>query len=168
MRREANAALDEDRIAIDRRLVSISADLRYAGQAFELTTPWEGLDSVDAVALARLTAAFHSAHRQRFSYANPSDPVEIVALRAVATGRLPKPDPAPYQPDRRPARKPDRQVFLGDRWTLAPVWDRDAIRPEHRVEGPAVIEEIFATHWIAKGWTCALGAEGVLVASRTK
>lgn len=168
LRRDAHAALDEDDAPADRRAITISADLRYVGQAFELATPWEDLGAVDEGSLARLLATFHSIHRQRFSYANPQDPVEIVALRAVATDRLPKPRPIPYRPEPRPARKAERRVFVEDRWSDAPVWDRDAIGPEELVEGPALIEEAFVTHWIASGWTCALGADGALVAKRIR
>jgi N-methylhydantoinase A len=159
---------DEDDAPVDRRVIAISADLRYVGQAFELSTPWDSLDRVDEGALTRLLATFHSTHRQRFSYANPQDPVEIVALRAVATGLLPKPQPTPYRPDSRPARKAKRRVFVGDGWSDVLVWDRDAISPEEFIEGPAVIEEAFATHWIAGGWTCALDKAGALVAKRIR
>ena len=169
LRRNADAILNEDHVPADRRVVSISADLRYIGQAFELSVPWDNLDTVDEGALARLVAAFHSAHRQRFSYANLHDAVEIVALRAVATGLLAKPQPtlAP-RPDLRPGRKSKRPVFVGNDWVDVPVWDRDSIGPEALIEGPAVIEEAFATHWIAGGWTCALGEAGALVARRVR
>jgi N-methylhydantoinase A/oxoprolinase/acetone carboxylase beta subunit len=157
LRQAADASLNEDHVPADRRAVSISADLRYTGQAFELSVPWDSL------------AAFHSAHRQRFSYANPQDAVEIVALRAVATGLLPKHQPTfAHRPDLRLARKAKRRVFVGDDWSDVPVWDRDAIGPEELIEGPAVIEEAFATHWVAAGWTCALGEAGALVARRVR
>jgi N-methylhydantoinase A/oxoprolinase/acetone carboxylase beta subunit len=169
LRWAADTSLNEDHVPADRRAISISADLRYTGQAFELSVPWEGLDTVDERALARLVAAFHSAHHQRFSYANPQDPVEIVALRAVATGLLPKPQPTlHYRHDLRPTDKAKRRVFVGDAWSDVPVWDRDAIGPEALIEGPAVIEEAFATHWIAGGWSCALGEAGALVARRMR
>jgi N-methylhydantoinase A len=168
LRREAHASLDNDHAPSDRRVITISADLRYVGQAFELPVAWSGLDTVDEAALAWLVEAFHSAHRQRFSYANPQDPVEIVALRAVATGLLPKPQPHAYRPKLRPAGKANRSVFVKDEWLEVQVWDRDAIGPEELIKGPAVIEETFATHWIADGWTCALGEAGVLVARRIR
>lgn len=144
LRRTADASLNEDHVPADCRGVSISADLRYTGQAFELSVPWEGLDTVDERALARLVAAFHSAHRQRCSYANPQDPAEIEALRAVATGLLPKPQPTlHYRHDPRPTRKAKRRVFVGDAWSDVPARDRDAIGPRELIEGPAVIEEAF-------------------------
>ena len=49
------------------------ADLRYAGQSFELTVPL-GPD---------LAEAFHRAHEERYGYADPSRPIELVAVRTA-------------------------------------------------------------------------------------
>jgi len=49
------------------------ADLRYAGQSFELTVPL-GED---------LAGAFHRAHEARYGYADPTRPVELVAVRTA-------------------------------------------------------------------------------------
>ena len=64
------------------------ADVRYAGQSFELTVPLGG----------DVTAAFHRAHEERYGYAEPNRPVELVAVRTadVRPGpdfRLPASDP---------------------------------------------------------------------------
>ncbi len=62
--------------------------MRYHGQAFELVVPWG--DVTRAGHAGALLARFHALHAQRFSYANPDDPVEIVTLRLTATGQLPQ------------------------------------------------------------------------------
>jgi N-methylhydantoinase A len=49
------------------------ADLRYAGQSFELTVPL-GHD---------LSERFHAAHAERYGYADPSRPLELVAVRTA-------------------------------------------------------------------------------------
>jgi N-methylhydantoinase A len=49
------------------------ADLRYAGQSFELTVPLG----------ARLAERFHEAHLERYAYADPDRPVELVAVRTA-------------------------------------------------------------------------------------
>ena len=49
------------------------ADLRYAGQSFELTVPLGG----------DLAEAFHRAHEERYGYADRARPVELVALRTA-------------------------------------------------------------------------------------
>ena len=64
------------------------ADVRYAGQSFELTVPLGG----------DVAAAFHRAHEERYGYAEPDRAVELVAVRTadVRPGpdfRLPASDP---------------------------------------------------------------------------
>jgi N-methylhydantoinase A/oxoprolinase/acetone carboxylase beta subunit len=105
-------------------------------------------------------------HRQRFSYANPGDPVEIVTLRATATGLLDKPEPGDPPPADRPARKGTRRAYESGAWCDIAVWDREAMTATDTIHGPAILEEAFATHWIARGWTAVLGAAGTLIARR--
>jgi N-methylhydantoinase B/oxoprolinase/acetone carboxylase alpha subunit len=49
------------------------ADLRYAGQSFELTVPLG----------PRLAERFHEAHEARYGYADPARPLELVAVRTA-------------------------------------------------------------------------------------
>ena len=49
------------------------ADLRYTGQSFELTVPLG----------PRLAERFHEAHRDRYGYADPDRPLELVAVRTA-------------------------------------------------------------------------------------
>ncbi len=140
--------------------------MRYHGQAFELLIPWGEVTTPDAASLARLVTAFHATHRERFSYANPDDAVEIVTLRATAIGRLKKPEPGAIAPAARPARKGTRRAYEGGAWRDLPVWDRDALTPDSVIEGPAIIEEAFATHWVGRGWTARLGPAGAVIATR--
>jgi N-methylhydantoinase A len=49
------------------------ADLRYAGQSFELTVPLG----------PRLAERFHDAHRERYGYADTARPLELVAVRTA-------------------------------------------------------------------------------------
>ncbi|HZM43121.1 MAG TPA: hydantoinase/oxoprolinase family protein [Acidimicrobiales bacterium] len=102
-----------------------AVDCRYRGQSHELTVP-----SVDA---------FHDEHRRRNGYARPEDPVEVVAIRAVAA--RPPAVAADGLPDP-PAR------LQGDR------------------HGPAVIAEADCTIWVPEGWVARPGAAGALVLRR--
>jgi N-methylhydantoinase A len=49
------------------------ADVRYVGQSFELTVPLAG----------DLADAFHHAHEERYGWANPDLPLELVAVRTA-------------------------------------------------------------------------------------
>jgi N-methylhydantoinase A/oxoprolinase/acetone carboxylase beta subunit len=77
------AASDERRDAVRTYLVPLDeagelptegeADLRYAGQSFELTVPLG----------PELAESFHLAHEERYGYADPSRRIELVAVRTA-------------------------------------------------------------------------------------
>ncbi|MBY0333909.1 MAG: hydantoinase/oxoprolinase family protein [Acetobacteraceae bacterium] len=161
LRAEAAARLAADGVAPEAQAIELGADMRYHGQAFELLVPWP-----EAPDLPPLLARFHAMHRSRFSYADAQEAVEIVTLRVTAIGRLPKPAATEPVPAARPALKGSRRVFEDGAWRDVPVWDREALPPEDRIAGPALVEEAFATHWIGRGWEARLGAAGALIASR--
>jgi N-methylhydantoinase A/oxoprolinase/acetone carboxylase beta subunit len=104
--------------------VETALDCRYRGQSHELTVASIG--------------EFHDEHRRRNGYARPDEPVEVVALRAVAT------------------RPP----------TVAGTDLPTAARLEVEVRGPTVIAEPDCTIWVADGWTARAGAGGALVMHR--
>jgi len=163
---EAGVRLDADAVPVADRRVELAADMRYKGQAFELTVPATAV-RIDAGVLEGLIAGFHDIHRQRFSYANPSSPVEIVSLRVSAIGRLPKPQgktPASAETGHRPVR--GRQVWMQGAWAEVAVWSRSQIGADTVLNGPAVIEEAYTTVLLAEGWTCRRDRSGHLLAER--
>ena len=164
LRRDAEACLAEYGVEDARRRFEVAADMRYHGQAFELLVPWVEPAAIDEAGLDALLSRFHAMHRQRFSYSDPGGAVEIVTLRVKAIGLLPKPEDAPAPPPARASRKGQRPVFDGEGWRDLAVWDRDALAAGDRIDGPAIVEEPFATHFITAGWTATLGPAGALVA----
>lgn len=135
------------------------ADLRYAGQSFELTVP-------GAVA-ADLEAAFGAAHERRYGHRIDDEPVEIVNLRVVATL-------AGVVPDLRgseragigPERTTTRTVLLDTGEVAASVHDRTRMGPGATVTGPAVVELPEATCLVRPGWSGTVDDLGTLVLRR--
>jgi N-methylhydantoinase A/oxoprolinase/acetone carboxylase beta subunit len=167
LRAEGMARLARDGVAEADRVLEAAADMRYHGQAFELLVRWPALGAVpDEAALAALLGDFHAMHRQRFSYADEAAAAEIVTLRIAAIGRLARPDVAQAAPASRPALKGMRRLHENGAWCDAPVYDREALGARDVIEGPAIIEEAFATHVVSRGWRASLGAAGALVARR--
>jgi N-methylhydantoinase A len=64
------------------------ADVRYAGQAFELTVPLGG----------DVAEAFHRAHEERYSYAERGRPLELVAVRTAEVRPGPRLELPPSEP----------------------------------------------------------------------
>jgi N-methylhydantoinase A/oxoprolinase/acetone carboxylase beta subunit len=166
LRQAADARLAQDGIPAEEREITIAADMRYHGQAFELLVPWGQLHAPDEAALAELIQRFHATHKQRFSYSNANEAVEIVTFRAIAKGKLAKPVLREPTPASRQARKAKRRAFDGQQWCDVTVWDREALGAEDLINGPAIIEEAFATHWISRAWQARLAAGGALIAKK--
>jgi N-methylhydantoinase A len=162
---EAQARLVADAVPPDQRQIEVAADMRYAGQAFELTVPARAAH-LDGRVLASLIADFHDIHRQRFSYANPGSPVELVSLRVTATGRLPAPVAMPFQGRGKGKPSTTRKAWLAGGWRDVAVWQRDQIPPGGSVAGPAVIEEAYTTVLLLEGWDCHRDKSGHLIARR--
>jgi N-methylhydantoinase A len=162
LRRQGRALLEADGVGRDRQALDLAADMRYRGQAFELVVPWEG--AADDAGLQAAVAAFHDMHRQRFSYANPADPVDIVTLRLSAIGRLDVVDPDRPEPAAPHARPPHRRpVFLGGWQDIEVVHRSQVARP---MSGPLLIEEDYTTVLLTEAWTCEPGPHGALIARR--
>jgi N-methylhydantoinase A/oxoprolinase/acetone carboxylase beta subunit len=164
---EAHARLEADAVPAGDRQIALAADMRYEGQAFELTVP--ARDShLDETVLVSLISDFHDMHRQRFSYANPGSPAELVSLRVSAIGRLPAPDPKPFEirSDGKPSKT--REIWLAGAWREVAVWNRDQIPLGGTVPGPAVIEEAYTTVLLLDGWDCRRDKSGHLIARRAR
>jgi len=98
------------------------ADLRYRGQSFELTVPLQ----------PGLAAAFHSAHQERYGYADETRAVELVAVRTAEV--RPGPDVDLRGADRRAVRGPQVVELAG-----ATCWVPDGWSGETNADGTLVL-----------------------------
>jgi len=80
MEDEARAVLAAEGHARERIELSRFAEMRYAGQAYELAVPVPLCD-VDVEALV---ASFHAEHERTYGHRAASDPVDVVSLRVLA------------------------------------------------------------------------------------
>jgi len=143
-----------------------SADLRYAGQSFEINVPVPSGVPDPAV----LSAEFHARHARRYGHAHPSAPVEMVNLRVRAVGPTPplnfEPLPAADSPDPATAQLAVRLAWFEMDGTLqalpAAIYDREALRAGHILAGPAIVIQLDATTMIPPGWAGKVGTEGHL------
>lgn len=151
----AAAWFEDEHIQAEARRTVRTVDMRYAGQNYELPIPVpEG--EVTASTLDALAAAFDAAHRRMYGFAAEGEAVQLVTFRVEASGLVPK-AAFPAQPDgpadasaavtgRRPVWLPEAGGFVS-----CPVYDRDRLRPGHRIAGPAIVEQMDATTVILPG-----------------
>jgi N-methylhydantoinase A len=124
------------------------ADLRYAGQNYELILELKG-EKLDEAALAKLVAKFHHRHKDSYGYDMPGQPVEIVNLRlAVIAERRSPPIEKAHQKRAALAQAllDTRKVwFPGTDFVATPVYDRERLPARCSLAGPAIIEQMDAT-----------------------
>jgi N-methylhydantoinase A len=167
---QAARALDAEGFGRDEQRMQRTADLRYAGQAFEVRVP-VGDGALDAAALDATAAAFHAAHHQLYGYDFAGDPrqaVEWVNLRVTGIGPIRRPDVAELKPrdggvDR--SVTGTRWVFFDD-WLDTPIHWRPDLGAGDVVRGPAVIEEFGSTVPVHPGFAATVDRFGNLLLTK--
>jgi N-methylhydantoinase A len=129
---------------------SFTADVRYAGQGFELRVPLERAQCREAGA-AYLAACFHDVHAQRYGHAFPEQRIEVTALRLTATS-APASAIAHWRSSPGAAAGADRAVWADGDEVQAAVIERAGIDPDAGTSGPALFAEPTTTTWVPPRW----------------
>jgi N-methylhydantoinase A len=142
MEARAVAALRAAGVPASRITVERAADMRYAGQGFEVTAPVPRgrLTAAGAAAIAR---SFLQTYRERYGQAARDQPLEVVSWRVRAHGPVPRVALAatPRGADPRRARTGRRPVYFEGRFVDTPVYDRASLGAGVVLRGPAILEE---------------------------
>lgn len=141
------------------------ADMRYAGQSYELEVPFGS--EMAAVALPSAISAFHNLHEEVYGHADPGREVELVNLRIVHFQRLGSPAANVGSGSRtRETRSPlkaRRAYFLETGWASTKVVWRDDLDEGESINGPAIVEQHDTTVVIYPGQSAVVDAAGNLV-----
>jgi len=120
----------------DKMLFVPQIDVRYVGQAYELTVPYT----------ADYPQAFDKAHEERYGYTLRGRPIETVTARVQAIGTVEKPN-FPCEPVSDVTVQP-----IGGRQELT-LYDRDMLFPGARFVGGALVLQLDSTTYIPVGWS---------------
>ncbi len=129
----------------------ISAEMRYAGQSFEVDVPLvqEWIASGDFVAIR---TAFDARHQELFDFNDPEAEAEIVNLCLIVSGQSQH-----LQMDQQSLRATEAQMLkrapmwmAGDEHQVA-VYARDGLAAGHRFVGPAIVAQEDTTCVIPTG-----------------
>ena len=139
---EAHTWLHEGGFDADTMRFEREADLRYAGQQ------WDVRVAGTPVNVPELRAAFEREHDRLFGHIQPDSTVELTKLRVVGIGTLPPLAPVRAEAsDTTPEAMSVRDVYaFGPRgeprgFAPTPVYRGADLRPGHRLEGPLLVEE---------------------------
>lgn len=131
-------------------ILEASVDVRFRGQSYEINVPARG----------DLASAFRRAHRRRYGYARPGEPIEVVTIRLAV--RVPRRTWFPPPPGDVTPRASIRRCLFEGTWTDTKVLHRSSLPTGFRADGPAIVEEEHATTAVPPGASFAIDDLGLL------
>jgi N-methylhydantoinase A len=157
MEDEGVRQLREENVEEKNVRVEWSADMRYEGQSWELNTSVARTASLGPSELGDLIAAFHTLHKQVYSYNEPKEHVEFINLRVRAIGKnasLSLPEEQENPTPLSVGLKTKRPIYFKEKgFVQAPVYERDRFGSGSVIPGPCLIEEQISTTLIPHAWT---------------
>jgi N-methylhydantoinase A len=137
--------------------LSLTAEMRFIGQAFEVPVPFEEaeLEVLDAAAVRRRFGEAH--HRVYFFGGEAAKPIEFVSFRLGVVAPL---DCLPLLAEEDAVATPPRpiRIFDGKAWQDAQLLRRHSLAQERTVPGPTLIEDPTSTLYVPRGWNARLDA----------
>jgi len=140
--------------------MDVAYDLRYRGQAHELT-----VRELRDATVATVRDAFEAQHDERYGYRDDEAAIEVVTMRATA--RVPGPELDFAADAAGEARRSRRAVvYSGDEHDAEVLRGEPA--PGERIDGPAICELPEATLAVPPGWSGSVDEAGTIVLERSQ
>ena len=160
----AGESLIADGIPVEDHEITYQADLRYAGQEFQITVDFSEAE-LDENGLSLITDQFDAEHEQLFTF-KLGDGHEILMIRAVARARTQS--IAELKQGEAGANLEDciihqSQFYYAGQWHDAAILDRSKLHQALTVTGPAIVSEMDSTTVILPGYSAAVDAVGNLL-----
>ncbi|MCD4699971.1 MAG: hydantoinase/oxoprolinase family protein, partial [Phycisphaerae bacterium] len=143
MEREAmKKMLDED-IAEENVLFHRSIDMRYVGQGFEMAVSAPNGQIINKH-VSEIKAEFDELHKRNYGFSRPEEYSEIVNLRLICTGLVPKAELKKEKlvgDDPKEAYAGEREVLFKGEFRKTDIYYRALLKPGNSIKGPAIIEQ---------------------------
>jgi N-methylhydantoinase A len=169
LRQRAGESLLADGIPVQEHEVSYQADLRYAGQAFQITVDFSE-EELKARGVALLTDQFDSEHEQLFTF-KLGDGHEILMIRALVKARskaIAELKTGSAGTTLEQCRIHDSRFYYGGHWHDIFIYDRNKLHEGLVVAGPAIIGEMDSTTVVLPGFDARVDAIGNLLINPAK
>jgi N-methylhydantoinase A len=140
---EATVWLDGESIGKDRQKLIYQVDVRYYRQGFEFPITVQPDQFGTEEGKQKFVADFKEIHEKNYGF-NIDSAIEIVNLRCIGIGQvrkveLPKFEPGDEAADS--AKYETHTAWFDGKEMETPVYDRSKLKPQHRIEGPAIITQ---------------------------
>lgn len=164
LQQRAGESLLADGIPVEDHQVSYQADLRYAGQAFQITVDFSEQELL-ASGLQLLTEQFDAEHEQLFTF-KLGDGHEILMIRAVAKAKvtaIAELSVGQAGTDLEDCRIHESRFYYDGQWHDIYIYDRDKLHEGLVVPGPAIVGEMDSTTVVLPGFEARVDAVGNLL-----
>jgi N-methylhydantoinase A len=134
--------------------------MRYHRQGYEIPVAIDPAE-VRAGGLGDLEERFNGLHEQLYGFRMPGTASEIVNLRAVGFGAVPKPDLPTGElgpEDASGAIAEEHEIVFEGARVPTKIYDRALLAPGMRFEGPAIVTEFDSTTVVLPGYEARVDA----------
>ena len=160
----AGESLVADGIPVEDHEISYQADLRYAGQAFQITVDFTE-EQLAGKGIALLTDQFDAEHEQLFTF-KLGDGHEILMIRAVAKARaraIAELRLGTAGTTLEECRIHESRFYYEGNWHDIFIYDRDKLHEGLVVPGPAIVGEMDSTTVVLPGYEARVDSVGNLL-----
>jgi len=166
---KASQSLIKDGVSDSNLEVTYQADVRYAGQAFQITVEFDEKE-YESKGIQLITDAFDDEHYQLFTF-KLSDGHEILMIRAivkVAQAEISSSANPESDASLEDAVIQDSRFYHDAKWHDAKIYDRNKLHSKHLIPGPAIVSEMDSTTVILPNHEAAVDQVGNLIINPTK
>ena len=160
----AGESLVADGIPVEDHEIGYQADLRYAGQAFQITVDFTEQELTER-GISLLTDQFDAEHEQLFTF-KLGDGHEILMIRAVAKARakaIAEMSLGTAGTTLDECKLHQSKFFFEGQWHEAGIYDRNKLHEGLVVAGPAIVSEMDSTTVVLPGYDARVDAVGNLL-----
>ena len=169
LREKASQSLIKDGVSDSNLEVTYQADVRYAGQAFQITVEFDEKE-YETKGIQLITDAFDDEHYQLFTF-KLNDGHEILMIRAivkVAQAEIKSSANTSSESSLEDAVIQDSRFYHEAQWHDAKIYDRNKLHSKHLIPGPAIVSEMDSTTVILPEHEAVVDEVGNLIINPTK
>ena len=166
---KASQSLMKDGVSDSNLEVTYQADVRYVGQAFQITVEFDEKE-YETKGIQLITDAFDDEHYQLFTF-KLSDGHEILMIRAivkVAQAEINSSANTSSGSSLEEAIIQESRFYHESQWHDAKIYDRNKLHAKHLIPGPAIVSEMDSTTVILPMHEAAVDEVGNLIINPTK
>jgi N-methylhydantoinase A len=152
--KEAKDWMKREGISEESQVFSYNIDMRYYRQGYEIPVEIT-IQQLAESGMDFLAEKFNGMHEQFYGFRMEDTPCEIVNLRSVGLGKVPEPhlpkEKASKSTDSSHAVIDEHEVYFEGNWVPTKIYDREKLRPDNQIQGPAIVTEFDSTTVILSG-----------------